>query len=69
MDVHLDVNKVLEAFRAKLHEVSDENIMLRCLVDHQQAELQELRGSVDELSREVTDGSKGEEHEDLSQTR
>lgn len=54
MDVQLDVNKILELTRLKLHEASDQVIMLHAVVEQQQSELHQLREALDQKSKEVS---------------
>ena len=64
MDVQLEVDKVLEMTRLKLHETTDQNIMLHCLVEQQQAEINKLRTTIDKLGEEVRNGSEDEGKQD-----
>jgi hypothetical protein len=53
MDVQLDVAKILEATQARLAAVTNENIMLQCLVLQQQEENQQLRAKIDQVGEEI----------------
>lgn len=57
MEVTLDVNKLLDMTRARLSEVMNENIMLHCLVEQQQGELNQLKTALDKLGEEVQHGN------------
>lgn len=64
MEVQLDVNKILEMTRAKLNEVTNENIMLHCLVEQQQDEVNQLKLAIDKLGEEVQHGNQNEGKQD-----
>lgn len=61
MDVQLDASKILEMTRLKLAEVTNQNILLHCLVEQQQVELNQLRTTIDALGKEMPDGNQNEE--------
>lgn len=53
MDVQVDLNRVLEMTRQRLTDVMAENVVLHCVVEQQQTELNQLRETIDKLGEEV----------------
>lgn len=64
MEVQLDVNKVLEMTRTRLNEATSENIVLHCLVEQQQDEINQLKLAIDKLGEEVQYGNQNEGKQD-----
>lgn len=64
MEVALDVNKLLEMTRARLSDTMNENIVLHCLVEQQQDEINQLKVTIDKLGEEVQHGNKDEAEQD-----
>ena len=60
MEVAVDVNKVLEMTRQRLADVSNENVVLHCVVEDQQAEINQLKEVIDKLGEEGQHGKQDE---------
>lgn len=67
MEVSVDVNKVLEMTRLKLNDTLGENIVLHCLVEQQQEEINQLKLTLDKLGEEVQNGNKDEGEQDFGE--
>lgn len=64
MDITLDVNKVLEMTRSRLTDVTNENILLHCMVEQQREEIDQLKLTLDKLGEEVQRGNQDEGKQD-----
>lgn len=61
MEVEIEVQAVLQLTQQKLAQETNRAIMLEALVNQQQLELVQLRETIDEMGKEMTDGYKADE--------
>lgn len=68
MEHQINIERVLALTQLRLHQLTEEAIMLKALVDQQQEELVKLRTAIDEQGEELNRAQEGRQ-EDANPSR